>query len=238
MSISYNNIQQQLRQLATSERAAVSQRFFKTAPGQYGHGDIFIGITVPQLRRIAKQYRTAKLAVIKKLLYSKIHEERLLALLILVMQYKKADVVIQKEIFECYIHSTKYINNWDLVDTSAEHIVGAYLQHKPKTMLYQLARSSNLWERRIAMLSTFYYIKQGNATETFKIAKLLLRDEHDLIHKAVGWMLREVGKRCSVKVEEQFLQRYYQQMPRTMVRYAIEHFPKNKQRRYNKSKLN
>lgn len=231
-------ISKQLRELATPERAAVSRRFFKTAPGQYGYGDVFIGLTVPQIRVLAKQYHDCSLIVVQQLLHSKIHEERLLALIILVTQYKKADAIRQQDIFDFYSTNTKYINNWDLVDTSAEYIVGAYLQNRSKKLLYQFARSKNVWERRISIISTFHYIKQRDATETLKIAKLLLHDKHDLIHKAVGWMLREVGKRCFIKTEEQFLDKYYQEMPRTMVRYAIERFPKNKQKRYNKDKLN
>jgi 3-methyladenine DNA glycosylase AlkD len=189
-------------------------------------------VTVPEVRSVAKKFFDLPFVDIQKLLQSKIHEERLLALILLVNRFKKASEKERKTIYEFYIKNTKYINNWDLVDTSAGYIVGGFLHDKPKTILKKLARSTNLWERRIAIIATFYDIYQGKSEETFKIATILINDEHDLIHKAVGWMLREVGKRCGESIEESFLEKYYRSMPRTMLRYAIERFPKNKRKQY------
>jgi 3-methyladenine DNA glycosylase AlkD len=226
------DIKKDLHSFASPTKAKKSARFFKTASGQYGHGDLFIGVTVPEVRSVAKKFFDLPLTDIQKLLQSKIHEERLLALILLVNRFKKASEKERKTIYEFYIKNTKYINNWDLVDTSAGYIVGGFLHDKPKTILKKLARSTNLWERRIAIIATFYDIYQGKSEETFKIATILINDEHDLIHKAVGWMLREVGKRCGESIEESFLEKYYRSMPRTMLRYAIERFPKNKRKQY------
>lgn len=205
--------------------AVFLQRFFKTGPGQYSEGDIFIGLRVPITRLLIKGYEFLELSEIQKLLSSKIHEHRLAALLILVKKFSGADEALRKKIYELYLKNSKNINNWDLVDSSAEHIVGGYLADKSKAILKKLAKSKLLWERRIAVLATFHYIKKGRAQENFVIAQMLLKDEHDLIHKAVGWMLREIGKRCSRPMEETFLKKHYKMMPRTMLRYAIEHFP-------------
>ena len=224
--------QQQLKKLANPQKAIGVARFFKTGKGEYGEGDIFLGITVPQIRIVAKQCKDLSLKEIQKLLQSKIHEERLLALIILVNQFKKADEGNQKQIFDLYLSNTKYINNWDLVDCSAEYIVGGYLMNRSKNILKLLAQSNLLWERRIAIMATFHFIKQKQHEHTFTIAKILVKDEHDLIHKAVGWMLREVGKRISEAIEETFLQQHYQQMPRTMLRYAIERFDEKKRKKY------
>ena len=224
--------QQQLKKLANPKKAIGVARFFKTGKGEYGEGDVFLGITVPQIRLIAKKCADLTLKEIQKLLQSKIHEERLLALIILVNQFKKADEGNQKQIFDLYLSNTKYINNWDLVDCSAEYIVGGYLMNRSKNILKLLAQSNLLWERRIAIMATFHFIKQKQHEHTFTIAKILVKDEHDLIHKAVGWMLREVGKRISEAIEETFLQQYYQQMPRTMLRYAIERFDAKKRKKY------
>lgn len=224
--------QQQLKKLANPKKAIGVARFFKTGKGEYGEGDMFLGITVPQIRIVAKQCKDLSLKEMEKLLQSKIHEERLLALIILVNQFKKADEDKQKQIFDLYLSNTKYINNWDLVDVSAEYIVGGYLIDRSKTILKTLAQSKLLWERRIAIIATFQFIKQKQHEHTFIIAKILLRDDHDLIHKAVGWMLREVGKRISETIEETFLQQHYQQMPRTMLRYAIERFEEKKRKKY------
>jgi 3-methyladenine DNA glycosylase AlkD len=171
------------------------------------------------------------LSEIKKILYSKIHEERLCALLLLVEKYQKVDEMERKQIFNFYIKNAKQANNWDLVDLSAPKIVGSYLLNKPKAILYKFVESKNLWERRIAVLSTFMFIKYHKYDDSFKIAKILMNDKHDLIHKAVGWMLREIGKK-SLKDEEDFLKKYYRKMPRTMLRYAIEKFPENKRKKY------
>jgi 3-methyladenine DNA glycosylase AlkD len=212
-------------------RARISRRFFKTGPGEYGAGDRFIGLTVPQVRSFAKTYRNLPLSETYQLLRSPIHEERLLALIILVEKYQRAEIAGRRRIYELYLRSTRYINNWDLVDCSAEHIVGTYLRERSRSPLLKLARSENLWERRIAIMATFHFIKRGEFAPTLRLARLLLRDREDLIHKAVGWMLREVGKR-DLPAEEKFLKQHYRQMPRTMLRYAIERFPESKRQRY------
>lgn len=225
-------IEEYLRSVSSEKKAGILSGFFKTGPGQYGEGDIFLGITVPRIRKAAKSFEKTPLTELKKLLRSKFHEVRLAALLIMVAQYKKGDWPTKEAIFRLYLANTRHINNWDLVDLSAEHIIGRHLLDKPKDLLYKLARSESLWERRISVLSTFAYIKEGKCEETLKISGMLLNDKHDLIHKAVGWMLREVGKRCSVDKEEGFLKKHYKTMPRTMLRYAIERFPENKRQRY------
>lgn len=233
--MSLDEIRTELNELASPEKAEILQRFFKTGPGQYGEGDVFLGVKVPELRKLVKKHGGLPMADVRRLLKSKIHEERLLALLILVAAYRAGTEATQKRIYELYLKNTRWINNWDLVDLSAEHIVGAYLADKSRKPLDELARSEMLWERRIAVLATFHYIKQGEFTPTLKIAKVLLRDREDLIHKAVGWMLREVGKR-DLGTEEAFLKKHYQEMPRTMLRYAIERFPETKRQRYLKGK--
>ena len=224
-------IQSQLVSLSNPEDAVFLQRFFKTGPGQYGEGDIFRGIRVPVLRRLSKNHQNISLKFVEQLLFSAYHEDRLLALLILVRKYTHADETEQSGIYTLYLENTRFINNWDLVDTSAEHIVGAYLSDKNREPIYRLARSICLWERRIAVLATFHFIKQGSFDDTLQIAEILLHDKEDLIHKAVGWMLREIGKR-EMQKEEVFLQAYHQQMPRTMLRYAIEKFPQEKRLGY------
>ena len=265
------NIRRDLRQITNPARARITQCFFKTGPGEYAEGDRFLGLTVPQLRVLAKRYWGLPLHDIATLLRSPIHEERLLALLLLVQAYRDGDADEQHRIYTVYLRSTKFINNWDLVDCSAEHIVGAFLAgrnvrrrsptapcldrrspdgrrdlrsigvarsgDRPQQLLVRLARSDSLWERRIAIIATFHFIKRGEFGPTLWIARLLLRDEHDLIHKAVGWMLREVGKR-DVAVEEKFLRQHYRQMPRTMLRYAIELLPEGRRRCYLKGTIN
>ena len=213
------------------ESAHVLQRFFKTAPGEYVAGDVFFGLRVPVLRQLAKEYQALPLAETVRLLRSPIHEERLLALLMLVQAYKHGEAALQGRIFKQYLQNTRFINNWDLVDVSAEHIVGAYLRSRPRSRLQTLAVSGLLWERRIAIMATFHYIKHGEFAETLRIAKLLLRDPEDLIHKSAGWMLREIGKRDR-PAEEAFLKAHYRRMPRTMLRYAIEKFPEKLRQRY------
>jgi 3-methyladenine DNA glycosylase AlkD len=220
-----------MKDLANPARAAVVSRFFRTAPGQYGAGDHFLGIAVPVLRKLAVTYQQAPPRVLTRLLDSRWHEERLLALLILVRQYSRADAARRETIYRLYMKRTARINNWDLVDCSAEHIVGAHLRDGRRARLLRLARSKDLWERRIAMLATFHYIKRGEFEDTLRIARILRDDPHDLIHKAVGWMLREVGRRRR-DVEEAFLQQHATRMPRTMLRYAIEHFPERLRQRY------
>ena len=222
----------ELKLLANSVQAKNLQRFFKTGKGEYGEGDVSLGIKVPQIRSIVRKYwKETNLKVAEELLHSKYHEMRMCALLILVERYKKIASEREK-IFRIYIASAKYINNWDLVDLTAPQIVGGYLADKPKTILYQFAKSKNLWERRIAILTTFNYIYQGESQETIKIARILLHDPHDLIHKAVGWMLREVGKRVDEKILTNFLDKRYKEMPRTMLRYAIEKLSEKKRKYY------
>ena len=229
-------ITNRLMALGNKEQAAVSQRFFKTGPGQYGEGDSFIGIKVPVLRTLAKEYLALPLKDLQKILASKYHETRLLSLLIMVGQFSKGNHQQKKFIYELYLKNTRFINNWDLVDASAHHIVGPYLMDKNRAPLYKLAQSDLLWERRIAIMSTFYYIKNHEFTDTMRIAGMLLSDPEDLIHKAVGWMLREIGK-CRMQLEEAFLKKHYQNMPRTMLRYAIEKFPEPKRQRYLKGRI-
>ena len=229
-------IKKRLEQVANKEKAEVLQRFFKTGPGEYGEGDVFIGVKVPDLRKIAKDFRDIVTKDVIVLLESAVHEERLLALLILVGKYAKGDETAKKEIYKLYLDKTKFINNWDLVDVTAHHIVGDYLMNKNKDPLYGLARSEDLWERRIAIMATFYFIRNERYVDTLKIAKTLLNDKEDLIHKAVGWMLREIGKRDMIS-EEIFLKQHYKEMPRTMLRYAIEKFPEYKRQKYLKGKI-
>lgn len=216
-----NEIHRDLKRLANPTKAKVLARFFKTGPGEYGEGDVFLGIQVPDIRKVARKHKDLALADLKHLLSSKIHEERLAALLVLREKYDIGSPQEKKEIADFYFANTKAVSNWDLVDLSAQYIIGNYLFDKDKVTLYELAKSNNLWERRIAIVATFEYIKRNKFEETFKIAEMLLNDKHDLIHKAVGWMLREVGKRDQT-AEEQFLKKHYAQMPRTMLRYATE----------------
>jgi len=225
-----NKLKIELKKLASKQQAKILQRFFKTGKGQYGEGDIFLGIKVPVQREVAKKYFNLTLSDLQKLLNSNIHEYRLIALFILIAQYNKVNELKKKKIYQFYLKNTKKINNWDLVDLSAPNIVGNFLLDKNRSILYKLAKSKNLWEKRIAILAT-YTIRNNDYSDTLKISKILLYDDHDLIHKAVGWMLREVGNR-DMKAEEKFLQKYVKQMPRTMLRYAIEKFPEKKRLSY------
>lgn len=229
-------IHRQMRALANQETAAQSQRFFKTGPGQYGEGDRFLGLRVPEVRRLAKENRDLPLDQITALLHSSWHEERLLAVILLTLQFQRGTAARQREIFELYLAETRWVNNWDLVDVSAHHIVGGWLQDRPRDRLYRLARSASLWERRIAMMATYRFIRNDDFADTLALAELLLKDEHDLIHKVCGWMLREVGKRDQV-VAEEFLQAHCRTMPRTMLRYAIERFPEDLRQRYLKGEV-
>ena len=224
-------LQQEMRSMKNPEKAKIISGFFKTGKGEYGEGDLFIGMTVPESRKIAKKYADLSFNEIRKLLKSQFHEERLVALLILVHNYQIGNEGQKNDVFDFYIRNTYLINNWDLVDLTADKIIGANLMDKEKNILYNLARSRNLWERRISIIATFHFIKKDNFYETFRIAEMLLDDRHDLIHKAVGWMLREVGKK-NQKAEEAFLKKNYKKMPRTMLRYAIERFPENKKKFY------
>jgi 3-methyladenine DNA glycosylase AlkD len=224
-------ISQILRDLADPQIAARSQRFFKMGEGEYGAGDKFLGIRVPILRAQAKFLAAAPLSEIAILLASPFHEERLCALFILVKKFEKGDESVRKSIYQLYLDRTQYINNWDLVDSSAYQIVGAYLEDKDKQPLYDLAVSTNLWERRIAIMSTFHQIRDRKFEDALAISLLLKNDREDLIHKAVGWMLREIGNR-NFEVETTFLNEYYRDMPRTMLRYAIEKFPEPERKQY------
>ncbi len=222
-----NQLKKELSKLENREKSKILSRFFKTGKGQYGEGDIFLGITVPQQRKIAKEFSNLTLKDLQELISSRIHEYRLISLLILIIKYKNS----KQEIFNFYLKNTKNINNWDLVDLSAPNILGNYLIQKDKSILYKLAKSNDLWEKRIAILSTFEFIKNNEFEDTLKISEILLSDKHDLIHKAVGWMLREIGKR-NQEIEEKFLKEHYKKMPRTMLRYAIEKFEKDKREQY------
>jgi len=226
-------IKEDLQSYASPEKAKILQRFFKTGKGEYGEGDVFLGLKVPETRKIAEKYKELSLLDIQKLLDSKIHEHRLVGLLILVDKYEKSN---NKEIVDFYLANTKNINNWDLVDLTAHKILGHYLLDKDRTLLYNLARSNDLWEKRISIISTFYFIKNNDFKDALKISEILLNDKHDLIHKAVGWMLREIGKRDQ-KAEEKFLKKYYKKMPRTMLRYAIEKFDEKKRKAYLRSEI-
>jgi 3-methyladenine DNA glycosylase AlkD len=225
------DIAARLRLRADKSRVAGLQRFFKTGPGEYAEGDVFIGVTVPNLRQLCRECRGAAIADVLPLLGSPVHEERLLALLLLVEAFKRGNEENKRDIYRLYLANTKFINNWDLVDSSAHHIVGGWLFTRSRSSLRRLARSSSVWERRIAIIATQFFIRSGDFEETFRIADLLLADRHDLIHKAVGWMLREVGNR-SPKAERAWLETRYPRMPRTMLRYAIEKFPEAERRRY------
>ncbi len=244
-------IEKQLKALGNKTDAEHTQRFFKTGPGQYGEGDVFLGIRVPVLRKLAKERIDTPLDDLVELLQSPFHEVRLTALLIMVLQCKmgrdgcpsrprrsgtdrptlRGERIDTTAIYRAYLANTDRINNWDLVDVTAEHIVGKHLFEKSRKPLYKLAKSSSLWERRIAIISTFYFIRRNDFDDTLALADILLHDEHDLMHKAVGWMLREVGKRDQ-KLEEKFLLPRYKQMPRTMLRYAIERFDEPLRQKY------
>jgi 3-methyladenine DNA glycosylase AlkD len=232
----YQEIVDHLHSLANPEIAEHSQRFFKTAEGEYGFGDKFLGIRVPVIRQAVRKYKTTPRSVAEKLLKSEYHEVRLYALLLFVFRFSKSSAAEQDEIYHLYLNNTQYVNNWDLVDSSAQHIVGAYLENKDRSVLYDLSKSNSLWERRIAIISTFHFIKKIQFDDTLHISKQLLSDQEDLIHKAVGWMLREVGKR-DIAIEVAFLKTYYQKMPRTMLRYAIEKFSKEKRQKYLSGKV-
>ena len=233
-------ILEELHKKKNPKKAVDSQRFFKTAKGEYAAGDIFLGVTVPEIRAISRKWKEADFTTLKRLLCSKIHEERLLALFILVLQFENSlpnnnqnrdKKNRQQKIYQFYLKHIKYINNWDLVDSSAHKIIGIYLQDKKRDLLYKLVVSASLWERRIAIIATFYYIKQKDTKDILALAKILLKDKEDLIHKAVGWMLREVGKVKLAELEK-FLAKNLRKMPRTMLRYAIEKLPEEKRQYY------
>jgi 3-methyladenine DNA glycosylase AlkD len=228
-------IKKDIQQKANPEKAVILARFFKTGKGEYGEGDIFIGVTIPNIRTIAKKYANIPLNTIQQLLNNPVHELRVTGVIILVNKFKKATEAEREKIYNFYIKNFKNINNWDLVDLSCHHIVGEFLLDKQekRKILYEWAKSNDLWTKRIAVISTFDFIRNKQFDECLHIAELLLNDKHDLIHKAVGWMLRETGKR-NQEVEEKFLRKHYKKMPRTMLRYSIEKFDKNKKAFYMK----
>ena len=228
---------EEIRALANKERANHSKKFFKTGKGEYGYGDIFLGVRTPQIRSIAKKNISISTTEMKTLIKSKYHEERLLGLIILANKYSKdKDEKVRNQLYKIYVSSFKYVNNWDLVDVTCPHVIGKHLMDKERSILYSWARSEDLWTKRIAIVSTHWFIRKNDLDDTFKIAEILLNDEHDLIHKAVGWMLREAGKR-DLEKEEIFLKKHYKNMPRTMLRYSIEKFPEPKRQKYLKGTI-
>src|SRR5215212_6816084 len=228
-------VRKELQSMADPDKAAILQRFFKTGPGEYGEGDVFIGVMVPQSRQVAKKFSQLPLGEVRTLLYSRIHEERLVALLILAWRYNSGSSSREEkeQIVKFYLDNIKQVNNWDLVDLSAPNILGTHLVDRDRSLLYRLAGSENVWERRIAIVATHRFIRNGDFSDTLKIAEMLLQDRHDLIHKATGWMLREVGKRDAA-AQEAFLEKHWRVMPQMMLRYAIERLPESKRRRYKK----
>lgn len=231
-----SELRKKIKLLASPEVSKTMQWFFKTGRGEYGEGDQFIGLKVPTQRKLAREFRDLNLKEIKILLHSPVHEERLISLFILVERYEKGDDKLKQKIFSFYVSNRKGVNNWDLVDLSAPKIVGKHLLNRDKVLLFNFALSKNLWERRIAVLSTYEFIQYNEYTTTLRIAEILLQDKQDLIHKAVGWMLREIGKR-DINAEESFLKIHYKLMPRTMLRYAIEKFPELKRKKYLQGKI-
>ena len=229
-------IRRDLRKLGSPRKARELQRFFKTGPGEYGEGDVFLGVRVPELRALVRRYADLPLDRVPALLGSRIHEERLFALLLLVRQFSRGDQAVRTAVYELYMARTAAVNNWDLVDLSAAKIVGAHLEDRDRSRLDTLTGSGSLWERRIAIVATLHFIRQGDLADTFRIADRLLGDPEDLIHKAVGWMLREAGKRDRA-AEEAFLRPRYASMPRTMLRYAIERFPEPLRQDYLKGRV-
>jgi len=220
-----------LQALGSPESAAFAARYFKTGPGQYGEGDVFLGIRVPALRKLAGEFRDLPEGEVLSLLGSEFHEARLLALLIWVRAASRGDEATRRRIYDLYLANTRSVNNWDLVDASARQIVGGYLHDKDRGPLHRLARSKSVWERRIAIVATHDFIARHDFADTLEIAEVLLGDPHDLIHKAAGWMLREVGKQDRAALEG-FLRTHHRAMPRTMLRYAIEQFPPDVRRAY------
>lgn len=228
-------LKKDIRKLANAKKAKSSAWFFKTGEGDYGYGDKFIGIIVPIQRQIARKFIDLDLNDIEKLLKSDIHEHRFIALEILVMKFERADKILHEKIAKFYLKNTKRVNNWDLVDTSAPYILGKYLLDKPRQVLYKLAESKDLWERRIAIVSTQELIRNGQFKDTIALSEILMDDTHDLIQKAMGWMLREMGKK-DVKILVRFLNKHARHMPRTMLRYSIEKFPEKTRKYYLKKK--
>ena len=232
------SIKQELKKRANPKKAKLLSGFFKIGKGHYGEGDVFLGVMVPQSREVARQFLNLELKEVERSLFSKFHEERLVALLILVEKYKRGNKDVKEEIFNFYLKNTKGINNWDLVDLTSHKIVGEWLLDKDRNILYELAKSENLWEKRISIISCFAFIRNNDFKDALEISKILFNDKHDLIHKAVGWVLREIGK-INLKAEEKFLQEEgrYKNMPRTMLRYAIEKFDESRRKKYLKGEI-
>ncbi len=236
MVISLQNLKDDLFKLSNKDKALIYQRFFKTKPGEYGEGDKFIGVTVPEQRIISKKYKDLPLGYCASLLTSSIHEERMTAVFILIFKFEKATASVREEIIQTYLDNITGINNWDLVDLSTPKLLGPYLWDKDRQLLYEWARLDDLWKQRIAIMSTFYFIRQRDFKDAFSISDILLHHKHDLIHKAVGWMLREIGNRDKTS-EDEFLQSRYKTMPRTMLRYAIEKYPEEERQKYLKGEI-
>ena len=234
--MSLAKLKKEIREKSSKEKSKIYAKFFKTGKGEYGEGDIFLGLTVPEQRILARKYTNLVLDDVKKLLESKYHEHRLMGLFILVYKYERSNEKEKAGIKDFYLENKHRGNNWDLVDCIADKILGKHLIDKDKKVLYELAKSESIWDRRIAIISTFEFIKNGKFEDTLKISGILLKDEQDLIHKAVGWMLREIGKR-DLETLEKFLKRHYKKMPRTMLRYAIEKFPEIKRKKYLAGKI-
>ncbi|MBI5211040.1 MAG: DNA alkylation repair protein [Elusimicrobia bacterium] len=224
-------LQRELRRLSDPGKAAALQRFFKTAKGEYGEGDIFLGVTAPQLKAVAGRHRGLPLPELRRLLRSPVHTDRAAALAIMVARCQRGDAAEQARLYRLYTGEMGHVDNWDLVDMSAPHIVGRHLRRRDKTVLSRWAASPVLWRRRIAMIATLDFIRRGSFSESLRLARMLLADEEDLIHKAAGWMLREIGKK-DLPTLEGFLRRHYRRMPRTMLRYAIEKFPERRRQAY------
>ena len=231
MSVTASMIINNLEALSNSEAALFARRYFKTGPGEYAEGDLFRGIRVPVLRKMVPSLDGTPLPEVIRLLESAFHEDRLLALLLLMRRFAKGNEALRQQIHEIYLEHTRYINNWDLVDISAQYLVGAFLHLRDRALLYQLAASESLWERRIVVMATFHFIRKGEFDETLALAELLLDDPEELLHKATGWMLREIGKR-DLPTLESFLRRHYRRMPRVMLRYAIERLPEERRLLY------
>ncbi|MBF0449675.1 MAG: DNA alkylation repair protein [Candidatus Magnetomorum sp.] len=231
MTSTRKEIHSAIRRHQDVQRATHCQNFFKTGKGEYGEGDLFLGVRVPELRKLSTTYKHISLDDAVYFLKSRYHEDRQFALFVLILQFKKAAPDIREKIYQVYLDHTRYINNWDLVDASAHQIVGYYLSDKDRSMLYDLVQSDDLWERRIAIIATFFFIKTNDFHDALKLSEILLPDTHDLIHKAVGWMLREIGKR-DLKTEKTFLNKHYPNIPRTALRYAIEKFPEPERKKY------
>lgn len=233
-----DNLKKDLRKFQRPQKSKILSRFFKTGKGEYAEGDKFLGLNTPETKSVAIKYKDLEYEKLKSLLSSKIHEERMVAVMILVDRFKKGDLAIKKEVYDFYVNNLFGINNWDLVDVSCPWIIGGYLylSKVKRNILYDFAKSNSLWIKRISIISTYYFIRENEFKDTLEISKVLLSDKHDLIHKAVGWMLREVGKR-NLEVEEKFLKVHYKDMPRTMLRYAIERFPEVKRKKYLLSKI-